>query len=90
MERNEKTYVRTKGLGGDRKTEIEDRKYKAEDTKTKEGHHFIYEGSSVTQIYSNSGTAPIFNFRFTISDVCRFYIQQHTHSPIEHLPFEYC
>lgn len=67
MERNEKTYVRTNGLGGDRKTEIEktdteDRKYKAEDTKTKEGHHFIYEGSSITQIYSNSGTAPIFNF----------------------------
>lgn len=25
MERNEKTYVRTNGLGGDRKTEIEDR-----------------------------------------------------------------
>lgn len=35
MERNEKTYVRTKGLGGDRKTEIEDRRQKTENTRQK-------------------------------------------------------
>lgn len=88
MERNENEDIRTKGLGGDERQnkKTENRNHKAEDTKT-QGHHFIYEdSSSITQTYSKSGRAPIFNFRFTISDVCRFYIQYVAHPFLNRRP----